>query len=258
MGLDMEIKIRAKRYGWRRDTPDPRDFYYTAPMRRKLPSAVDLRYPYMPVVYNQGELGSCTAQAIAASIQYSHWHQCKPDFMPSRLFIYYNERVLEHSVSSDSGATLRDGMKTVNKQGACAESMWPYKIGKFAVRPTPTCYKSALADQVTIYQRLVQSLSQLKACLAAGYPFVFGFSVFSSFESSTVTRTGVVPMPRETDEYLGGHAVLAVGYSNASRRFIVRNSWGSDWGIKGYFTMPYEYVTSPDLSDDFWVINTVE
>src|SRR5512135_1840875 len=115
------MKVRESRYGWRKDTPDPRDFYYAAPMRAKLPTSVDLRSS-CPPVYDQGDLGSCTAQAIAASIEYSHWLQSMPDFMPSRLFIYYNERVLEHSVSSDSGASIRDGMKTCNKQGACAES----------------------------------------------------------------------------------------------------------------------------------------
>jgi C1A family cysteine protease len=98
----------------------------------------------------------------------------------------------------------------------------------------------------------------MKGCLASGYPFVFGFSVYESFESQEVKQTGRVPMPSPNEQLLGGHAVLAVGYDDSQRRFIVRNSWGKDWGMQGYFTIPYAYLLDDNLADDFWTIRQVE
>jgi C1A family cysteine protease len=103
--------------------------------------------------------------------------------------------------------------------------------------------------------RVTRDLRQMKGCLADGFPFVFGFSVYDSFESDAVATTGVVPKP--TESLLGGHAVLAVGYDDASSRFLVRNSWGKGWGlpkIPGYFTLPYGFVQSRGLSADFWTL----
>jgi len=108
-----------------------------------------------------------------------------------------------------------------------------------------------------VYQRLNSAIiSTLKGCLASGYPFVFGFTVYQSFESAQVAKTGIVPMPAPHEAVVGGHAVLAVGYDDASQQFIVRNSWGDGWGIKGYFMMPYGYLTDTSLSDDFWTVQT--
>ncbi|MCW2639466.1 MAG: papain cysteine protease family protein, partial [Dactylosporangium sp.] len=177
-----------------------------------------------------------------------------PDFMPSRLFIYYNERVILHTVDSDSGAMIRDGIKSVSKQGVCAETSWPYDISTFTHQPPKACYDEALGNRATSYQRVPRTLGQLKGCLAHGYPIVFGFSVYESFETREVAQTGVVPMPQADEQALGGHAVLAVGYDDASGRFLVRNSWGSGWGQDGYFTMPYAYLTERSLSSDFWAI----
>jgi len=94
----------------------------------------------------------------------------------------------------------------------------------------------------------------MKACLAEGFPFVFGFSVYEGFESSEVARTGKLNLPKPKEAFMGGHAVMAVGYDDKTSRFIVRNSWATDWGLDGYFTMPYEYLTNENLSDDFWTI----
>ena len=102
------------------------------------------------------------------------------------------------------------------------------------------------------------SLHQMQGCLASGTPFVVGFSVYESFESEEVARTGVVDMPGPKEKQVGGHAVVAVGYDNAAQRFTVRNSWGKSWGQKGYYTMPYAYVTNPQLAMDFWAIYAVE
>src|SRR5437764_8312443 len=247
------------RYGWVPDLPDARDFLYAAPpeVLAELPPKADLR-DECPPVYDQGNLGSCTANAIAGAYEFDQTRQGLPDFMPSRLFIYYNERTLEGTVDSDSGAMIRDGIKSVAKLGVCPEDEWPYDPARFRYRPSVKCFKDAAKHQAVVYRNVLQSLPQLRGCIASGKPVVFGFSVYESFESREVARTGVVPMPERREKQVGGHAVLAVGYDDTDERFIVRNSWGASWGADGYCTMPYGYLTSPQLAADFWAIELVE
>jgi C1A family cysteine protease len=246
------------RYGWTPDLPDQRDQLYRAvrAVPAALPAAVDLR-PQCPPVENQGDLGSCTGNALAGALEFLEKKDGVRFADLSRLFIYYNERVVEHSVKSDSGAMIRDGIKTLKKDGVCSEKKWPYVTSKFAVKPGPACYKEGLQHQIVSYQRIL-TLDQMRACLAEGFPFVFGFTVYEGFESQQVARTGTVQMPKSAERVMGGHAVLAVGYNDAKKRFTVRNSWGADWGMKGYFTMPYAYLANRNLSDDFWVIRRAE
>jgi C1A family cysteine protease len=254
----METNKQKHSLGWVPDIPDHRDFMYSAPMPivANLPSSVDLR-DQCPPVYNQGQLGSCTANAIGAAIEFEQMKQKKQNvFIPSRLFIYYNERVIENTVNSDSGAMIRDGMKTVNANGACPEDLWKYDITKFAQKPDDQCYNTALKNLVLSYQRMAQVLNQLKGCLADGYPFVFGFSVYDSFEK--IDSTGIMPIPANNERLEGGHAVMAVGYDDSNQWAIIRNSWGDSWGKNGYFFMPYVYITNVNLCDDFWTIRLVE
>jgi C1A family cysteine protease len=258
-------------YGWAPDLPDNRDHQYAAPMAklRALPAKADLRN-LCPPVYNQGQIGSCTANAIAAALEFDRKKQKLADFIPSRLFIYYNERSMEHSVPLDSGAQIRDGIKSVGDQGACPEKQWPYDDtpadattnvwpagAKPAQTPPKSCYTDAKKFVALNYQRVVRSLAQMKGCLADGYPFVFGFTVYDSFESAAVATSGVLNMPAPTEAVAGGHAVLAVGYDDTTQRFAVRNSWGAKWGQKGYFTIPYAYLLTENLSDDFWTMRLV-
>jgi C1A family cysteine protease len=244
--------------GWLPDLPDFRDFVYAAPMSVAvaLPSHADLRTG-CPPVYDQGHLGSCTANALAGAFEFDLKKQNKPDFMPSRLFIYYNERVLINTVNSDSGAYIRDGIKTMNKDGVCPESEWPYDIANFTHKPSQKCYKDALKSQIKSYQRLFNTLNQLQGCLAEGFPFVFGFTVYESFMKEDVAHNGIMPMPKPTEKVMGGHAVMAVGYDDQKQVFIVRNSWGPGWGDKGYFYMPYAYITDTNRCDDFWTIRFI-
>jgi C1A family cysteine protease len=248
-----------QRFGWVPDLPDARDYLYSAPeaVLSQLPTKVDLRSK-MPAVYDQGQLGSCTANAIAAAFEFDQLAQRQADFMPSRLFIYYNERAIEGTVDSDSGAMIRDGIKSVAKVGVCNETTWPYDTSQFTAKPPRTAYTEAKTHQATVYRRVLGNLHQMQGCLASGYPFVFGFSVYESFESQEVAATGQVPLPPRSEKMIGGHAVLAAGYDDSIQSFIVRNSWGKSWGIKGYCTMPYAYLTDPQLARDFWAIYTVE
>src|SRR5712692_1568535 len=224
-------KRKIKRYGWIPDLPDARDHLYAAPVEvlGNLPPKIDLRLQSPDVVYDQGELGSCTANAIAGAVQFERMKQklqSAQQLVPSRLFIYYDERVIEGTVSQDSGAMIRDGIKSVADQGVCFENgpnSWPYDITKFADAPPQGCYDLAAKNKIVQYSRLVQTLSQLKGCLAHGYPFVVGFTVYESFESPEVAKTGIMPMPAAGEHALGGHAVMAVGYDDSQHRFIVRN-----------------------------------
>ena len=248
-----------RRYGWLRDLPDFRDHQFLAVralMASPRPSSVDLS-PQCPPVYDQGALGSCTANAIAGALEFDRLRQGLADFTPSRLFIYYNERAMEGTVPYDNGAQIRDGIKSVDQYGDCPESEWPYDPSQFAVTPPAQCYSDALKYKAVKYAAIAQNLDDMKACLASGFPFVFGFTVHRSFESAEVAQTGVANLPGWFDPTLGGHAVLCVGYDDAAKRFKCRNSWGPDWGDKGYFTMPYDYLSNPKLSSDFWVINLV-
>jgi len=260
--------------GWVPDLPDHRDLLYSAPLEhlKALPARVDLRPEFKFQPYDQGRIGSCTANALAGAIQFDRAKlKQTPDFTPSRLFIYYWERSLEHSIPSDSGAQLRDGMKVVSKRGAPPESEWPYDdtpadeetqlfphSSKAIKKPSDSVLKAAAKYQVVSYHRVTQTLSQLKGCLAEGYPFVFGFTVYDSLWDQNGNPRAHVPLPTVSDQVAGGHAVLAVGYDDTKHEFIVRNSWGPSVQDHGYFYLPYSYATDPDLASDFWTVRTVE
>ncbi len=254
------LRRKIKRYGWIPDLPDRRDRVFTTPKTtlRTLPPRVDLS-DGCPPVYDQGELGSCTAQAIAAALQFDQIRQAQSDvFTPSRLFIYYNERAIEGTIEEDAGAMLRDGIKSVVRHGAPHEPLWPYVVARFTRTPGAAVYRDAAEHQALLYERVVQSERELKGCLASGFPFVFGFSVYESFERARVERTGAVPMPAPGESVVGGHAMLAVGYDDTARRFVVRNSWGDAWGRRGYGTMPYAYLLDRALAADLWAIKQIE
>lgn len=244
--------------GWKPDRPDERDHIFSLPESAgegavALPSKVDLRQ-YCSPIDDQQDIGSCTAHAIVGAMEYLELKAGKKLVNLSRLFVYYNERVIENTVNEDAGAELRDGIKSVATLGACAESYCKYVTSRFTRKPSATAYKAGLRHLATAYQRIV-SFDDMKACLAGGNPFVFGFTVYSSFMSDAVAATGKMPMPSHYEQEEGGHAVLAVGYDDDMQCMIVRNSWGTGWGDNGYFYMPYAYIKNPNLCSDMWVIS---
>ena len=219
-----------------------------------LPAKVDLR-KNMPPVYDQGQLGSCTANALCAAVQFSD-----PTHVPgSRLFVYYNERVLEADVKIDAGAQLSDGILTLERYGVCPEAEWPYEISQFAKQPPALCYRDAASRRVHRASAVPASPASMKRVLTNGFPFVVGIAVYPEFETPAVAKSGTVPMPTAAEiadphQCLGGHAILCVGYDDAKGVWIMRNSWGATWGDAGYFTLPYPYLLHPALASDAWAL----
>lgn len=259
--------MNQRKYGWKQQQKDERDFKIqhlslVRKLPRSLPVSVNLQEWCSPV-QDQGDLGACTAHAWAGLLQYNEnkWPvEGRKYFDMSRLFIYYNERLIEGTVSDDSGAQLRDGAKAIATYGSCPETDLPYVISEFATKPSDNCYNAAKSNIIHSYYSLdganpAQTLFNLKTCLAAGQPFVFGFTVYDSFESDEVAKTGIMPMPNvNTEAIIGGHAVMGVGYDDAKQAVLVRNSWGPEWGQGGYFWMPYEFISNPTMASDFWTL----
>jgi C1A family cysteine protease len=245
------VGLVKRYYGWKPDLPDTRDYLYASirPVVR-VPAEVDLS-PGCSAIEDQGALGSCTAQALAGNLEFLDNNIDGAYTDVSRLFIYFNERRIMGTEEYDSGASLRDGIKTLKKDGACKEVLWPYEVKKFALSPPSKCYEEAKKHRIVSYHR-IRTLQEMLACLTEGYPFVFGFTVYESFETEKVARTGVVAMPKKGERALGGHAVMAAGFDKEKGRFLVRNSWGVGWGRRGYCWMPFEYLET--LAGDFWTV----
>jgi C1A family cysteine protease len=238
---------------WVPDKVDTRDYKYKITTKIN-PNIVDLR-PYCSPIENQGNLGSCTGQAIAGAIELLNKRNGNYRDI-SRLFIYYYERLILGTVNYDSGAYIRDGIKSTNKYGASLESYWPYDIKKYRHEPIIEAKNDALNRKVTRYERIAD-LEGFIDSLSNGFPIIMGFNVYSSFMSASVASTGVMPYPNtKREKLLGGHAVLIVGYIKSKKVLIARNSWGTSWGDNGYFYMPFDII-SPSMSDDYWIIRSV-
>jgi C1A family cysteine protease len=254
------LGIKKKRvYGWKRDEFDHRDKKFTISAPRQFPKSVDISN-VLPPAYDQTTVGSCTGNGVAAGMEYDQIIENKDfDTLFSRLFSYYNTRRIEGTTNEDAGGTIRDAIKAVNLYGICKESIWPYIESKFAVQPSEEAYKEAILHKSVDYSRLDnRDINQLKACLVDdNRPFIFGFQVFEFFESDEMAKTGILQLPRPGEGCQGGHCVICVGYDDEKQAFLIRNSWGPDWGIKGHFWMPYRYICNPNLASDFWTIKTI-
>jgi len=254
-------------YNRKPDLADDRDKLYEineGTSDQPLPSIVDLR-PLCSPVFDQGQVGSCTGNAAAGAFEFLQLKELRTKVVgseefdstkyerASRLFIYYNERRMNGDTGEDAGATLRDAIKSLLYYGACKESTWPYVESQALVQPSEAAYAEAREHKISKYYAF-DDLEHIKHSLAAGYPVIFGITLFQSFESDEVAQSGLVPMPRPREKCLGGHALMMVGYDDANQHVIVRNSWGTSWGDKGYFYLPYEYVNNPQLASDFWTV----
>ena len=215
---------------------------------RTIPQMLDLRSK-MPPVYEQGDLDSCTANAICTVLQYND-----STLQGSRMFLYYNERVVEGGAKEIMGTAIEDGIASMTSFGVCAEADWPYDTSLFAIQPPNECYAEAKEHMGHRVYSLPKSVMEMKRTLVAGFPIIVGIKVYESFESRGVSHSGIVPMPGPAEPCLGGHTVVCVGYNDITSRWILRNSWGSRWGDKGYFYVPYRYLLDPNFSSELWVI----
>lgn len=249
--------MTKRNYGWLPQIGDIRDYNFPVPPTvAKYPAKLDLRKGF-PKVFDQGALGSCTANAVVAAFYYAVKTKKLRNFSGSRLYNYYYARLIRGWQDFDSGAFLRDSIATLKANGLSTEHTWPYKIPSFTTAPDAKAIKSAgSANHAAIQYRAVnRDISSFKVALNQGLPIVIGFTVYESFEYGT--WKDVMPMPLPNEGTLGGHAVVICGYDDAKAAFLVRNSWGSAWKLKGYFYMPYAYILNANLSSDFWVIENI-
>lgn len=252
--------LKIRRFGWIRQHPDFNDKFFKFRRNTAVPvlSSTDLRSdPGTLPVRDQGDLGSCTGHGVGHVLEFGAVKSGGGRFSLSPLQIYAAGRTVEGTYSQDTGCQIRDVLKAVAQYGACLEEAWPYDVSKFA-DPLPDYVVFDAAHRKAIsYHAVDQTENAIKGCLSEGFPVVYGFSVYESFESDAVAKSGVVPMPRRRENQVGGHCVAIDGYKTNGAGYIVRNSWGETWGQGGYCIMPEQYVHDPDLSSDFWTVRVV-
>lgn len=254
----MAKKFKSTRvYGWKPDKPDHRDHLFAFDVNVEVPlkASVD---QWAPPIMDQGQLGACTAHGITGALRLNKIKLGVADVPRARLQLYYDERALEKTTKSDAGAEIRDGIKTLAKKGVAAETLWPYDITKFKTKPPKNVYTDALKEQALTYESVPVNATAIKAAIAAGHAVIIGISVFESFESAEVAKTGVVPMPGHGESLLGGHCLYVTGYGDKTGYFTVRNSWGTSWGDGGKCYIPEGYLGSPSYGSDYWIIKTQE
>jgi C1A family cysteine protease len=214
---------------------------------------------YCTSIYDQGQLGSCTANAFCGAYRAMALQKSGSiTFEPSRLYLYYAERAMEGQISADCGADVIDGESYVQKYGICSEKSWPYNIPNFKKKPPTACNKEALSHKISSYSVIpIDSnlLTNIKQAINNKTPVLIAIAVYDSFESETTAKTGVVTIPKCTEQSVGGHEMCIVGYTDKPKLFTVMNSWGSNWGKGGFCYIPYSYITNPDLAFEFTVFN---
>lgn len=245
---------RNFKLNWKPSPFDSRDIISDRHLKvagEPLPSEFVL--PIKVPVYDQGNLGSCTANSGCSCYKYESL-QLGKQLEPSRLFLYYNTREIEGTPNEDSGCYIRDVFKALNKRGLCEEKYFPYIESTFANKPTQEAYSNGLKYQTVRYTAVPKNLTQIKQTLFSGAAVSFGFLVYSSFFSNW---KDTMPIPRKGERIEGGHAVSLIGYSDIKKCFLVQNSWGTGWGNQGLFWMPYDFFMSND-TDDYWCIDEIK
>ncbi|HYV92228.1 MAG TPA: C1 family peptidase [Chitinophagales bacterium] len=293
--------VRKDSMGWMKDFPDIRDFtpftdnipersrkrgvkhtvkellsevgFHASKTAKKSPKSktkVDLRKWCSPIE-DQGNIGSCTAHATTALLEYYERRAHGIYIDASRLFLYKASRNLLRW-HGDRGAHLRAAIGALALFGVPPEEYWPYNVSKFDEEPSAFCYSFAQNFKAISYYRLDPPhvdphvlLDNIKSHMSKGLPLVFGFTCYNSMEEAS--DTGAIPFPSKKDKVDGGHAVMAVGYDDGKKirnsdegsadttgAILIRNSWGPDWGgMGGYLWLPYEYILQ-GLADDWWTL----
>lgn len=246
--------------GWLPQLPNHSDYQFLPTVAAQArPKSVALDVSKIPVL-NQGQQGSCTGHGTSGVVMFDQQKQGETVVVPSREFIYYNARVYEGTQNEDSGAQVRDAVKVVAKLGVPADSDFPYNDQVYDVKPSKQAYTDAVKQEALVYEAV--QYGHLDQAIASGFPFVFGFTVFESFESEEVASTGIVPIPEQGEQVLGGHCVWSWGYNSSysqtlngmpPRTKACRNSWDTTWGDNGNFYLPQAYFDM-GLCSDFWVI----
>lgn len=243
---------RVLDYDWKRykTVLAPKAKPRRAPRQGLLPTRVDLRSKDAPV-YDQGDLGACTAFAMGKGMRENMQRRDQERVAPlSALFMYYESRKRQGTVKQDSGSTITEGMGVMKDLGVAPDELWPYEVPKFKLKPSKPAYAAAKEYKIKSATQLA-TVDDVRQALAQGKPVAFGFLVYKSFDD--MGKDGVMPMPKpEGDKIMGGHAVVAVGYDDQKRLLTVRNSWGARWADEGYFYMPYAFADDREKADDFW------
>lgn len=246
-------------YGWRPSYPDFRNYVADVSTLPDPKPDQELAVGDDIPLFDQGQLGSCTANAANRAAR--HWSIQARESDPgdlSRLETYYGERKIEGSLGQgDTGAFGHDAFKWLSKHGAAPESEWPYIISRFEEKPPDSVMTSTnrLTIGKYVHPSRVSLLQDIARMLFHGQMIIFGFSVYESFESEEVTNTGVVPMPHTSESMVGGHEVVISGFDpHKPDYFRCDNSWGDSWGDNGRFWMPKQYLANPDLATDFRTI----
>jgi hypothetical protein len=240
---------------------DPDDDFERRPFVARagsLPSAIDLR-PWMTRVEDQGALGSCTSNAIVGALEYLVRRETGHATDLSRLFVYYNQRLWDDCVRDDAGAAIAVGIRVLARLGVPTETSWPYDRNLFAVQPPEAVYREASQFRVSDWWSVALDAQSIRGCLAAGFPIVFGTRCTESFMHAP--KSGVIPLPGASESANwrhGRHALLLVGYDDARQLFVIRNSWGEDWGDRGYGYMPYAWVLNREWTHSAWAIRLTE
>ena len=233
--------------------PNSKTFKVSTPMLN-LPKSVDLRSSAKVDIYDQGATGSCSANAICTAYSLLNQLNQRPAINLSRLFVYYNSRVMDNTQNIDAGAHLFNAFRTMQTNGCCLESMWPFYPNLLTIQPPLVCYQEGLnhcAEQQNSLLDPDNILNALKQCIVNNLPVVIGILVYASFESQDTAQTGYVVMPNpETENLLGGHALVALGYDDNRNVVIVQNSWSENWGDHGFGYIPYAFISDPNLTSD--------
>ncbi|CAF2910078.1 unnamed protein product [Rotaria sp. Silwood2] len=227
----------------------------------QLPNVVDLR-PFLSPIEEQYTIGSCVGNALASILEYFYYYSTGQIKIFSRLFIYYNARMMEdeisqrHATETDSGADIQYAIVSLIEYGCCEEQFWPFYEHLINKRPSYEAYKNGEYYRLMEFSRLSNNIDELRQCLAQGYPFVMAIKIFASFASN---HHGYIPMPKKSEKSSQyRHAIVCVGYIHSQRVFIIRNSHGIDWGDHGYGYLPYEYVMDKILTKDLWAIKSIQ